>query len=551
MRQALPVLLALGLTVLGAVAAATSSGCGGSSGPSGFSPGGPDGSTDGSLSDGMRGLDSGFHLGDTGSDAGCTNLECQQTCAATSVSGKVYDPAGVNGLYNVYVYVPNAPLDPIPSGPVCTACQAPASGDPITSTTTASDGTFTLTNVPSGTDIPIILQLGKWRRHLTLPTVGKCATITPPDGFFKLPSKQHEGSIDDNIPLIAFTTGCDGAECFFAGRIGIDQSEFDSPGGTGRVQIFKSANDDGQTFPGITPGSADTLWGSTPNLMMQYDIVFDACECSPYDRGGAGSTDVGYKNFLAYLNAGGRAFTTHYFYNFYANEAECDGTTASEDALGGQDCYGQGALPTVGEWEGNCTGIEDPTCDMTAPATTDPNCPKDSTLSEITGGPGSCLSIDTGNPKGVAFAQWYKSYNSTLTYGGGEAYGYAGLTDIREDMGSLEASLVTAGTATPWLYSGSLTGVYDAYYFSMNTPIGTNPMTQCGRAIYSDVHVSGSGGATAGAETVPGSAFPSYCATNPNTSDHAPNELALEFLFFDLSSCVQSDKTPPVNPPPK
>jgi hypothetical protein len=41
------------------------------------------------------------------------------------------------------------------------------------------------------------------------------------------------------------------------------------------------------------------------------------------------------------------------------------------------------------------------------------------------------------------------------------------------------------------------------------------------------------------------------------TSDHVTNEKALEFLFFDLSSCVQNDYNPsmnmppPSNPPPK
>src|SRR5580658_667166 len=134
----------------------------------------PDAATDAS----PGAIDLGSPHPDTGPS--CTGLTCLQTGTSTAVSGKVYDPAGVNGLYNVFVYVPNAPLDPIASGPQCTPCQAPASGDPIASTTTLPDGTFTLTDVPDGVDVPIVLQLGKWRRHLTLPVVTQCADNAPP-----------------------------------------------------------------------------------------------------------------------------------------------------------------------------------------------------------------------------------------------------------------------------------------------------------------------------------------------------------------------------------
>ncbi len=511
-------------------------GCG-TSPPSGFGSFGDGGSSADGAS-GTRSLtgngDATTRLsgGDSSSNTGpCTGLACQQTCAATTVTGTVFDPAGLNPLYDVYVYVPNAALDPIPTGPTCTQCQAPASGDPITWTSTAADGTFTLPNVPEGTNIPIVLQLGKWRRHLTIPSVTKCATTTPASGFFRLPRMQGETSPDDNIPLMAFTTGCDGAECFFSGRIGLDPSEFTGPTGAGRVHIYKSTNDDGQTFPGGA-GSADTLW-STASEWMKYDIIFDACECSPYNRGGAGTTDIGYVNFLNYLNAGGRVFTTHYFYNFFADTAECNLPGGGGGFIPSY-CEGQAGLPTIGEWEGN-KGTAD------APAA---NCPNDGVLANAGQMNGAeCLTIDTSIPKGQAFATWYQANAAKLSVGGGEKYGYVGLTDIREDMGTLASSIVSAGTATPWLYAGDLaSGAYDAYYFSFNTP-GRDPR---GAAVRSR-HLLGRPPRRPPAG---GRAFPSYCSPDPNSSDHAPNELALEFLFFDLSSCVQNDTMAPPQPPP-
>lgn len=475
---------------------------------------GGDGGADGGDLDATFKPDNPFGFGDTGTgEAGCVGLQCQQTCSTTSISGTVYDPAGVNGLYNVFVYVPNAALDPIPDGPTCTQCQAPASGNPVVSATTDANGKFTIPQAPDGDNIPIVLQLGKWRRHLTISHVTACTDNPQPDKSLRLPRKQHESSVDDNIPLIALTTGCDGAECFFLSRLGIDPSEFTGSNGTGRVRIYKSTYDDGQTFPNEKSGAltADQLWNNSGE-MLKYDIVFDACECSTFTRG-----TNGYKNYLAYLNAGGRTFATHFYYNFFANATQC---------VGDSTCQGQTPLPTVGAWEGN----------QFLPMSTT-GCPGQSYA--------SCLNIDTAIPKGKAFADWYKANNAKIAGGtynfGNENYGYVGLTDIREDMGKLDPNLLNAGTATPWLYApgtNTFPNNYDAYYFSFNTPVGTNPTNQCGRAIFSDVHLA----------EAPYGAFPTYCAPDPNKGDHAPNELALEFLFFDLASCVQNDTQAPVVP---
>ena len=82
-------------------------------------------------------------------------------------------------------------------------------------------------------------------------------------------------------------------------------------------------------------------------------------------------------------------------------------------------------------------------------------------------------------------------------------------------------------------------------YFSFDTPIGLSPSEQCGRVVYSDLHVSGG----AGSQNIPnikadypgfsnsGGIVPDGC----DMHDLTPQEKALEFMIFDLSSCI----TPP------
>src|SRR5690349_20462329 len=50
---------------------------------------------------------------------GCTGLQCQQhpcPSGTTTISGRIYDPAGKNPLYNVAAYIPNSMPLPLKSG---------------------------------------------------------------------------------------------------------------------------------------------------------------------------------------------------------------------------------------------------------------------------------------------------------------------------------------------------------------------------------------------------------------------------------------------------
>jgi hypothetical protein len=121
--------------------------------------------------------------------------------------------------------------------------------------------------------------------------------------------------------------------------------------------------------------------------------------------------------------------------------------------------------------------------------------------------------VDTSHTGGMALAQWLKAVGASTTLG-----------QITLGTKTLNASTVTPPT-TRWLYASGAAPA-TTHYLSFQTPVGVPEANQCGKVVYAGMHVS-SGDV--------GTSFPSACSTT-----FTPDEKALVFLLFDLTTCVGS-----------
>ena len=70
-------------------------------------------------------------------------------------------------------------------------------------------------------------------------------------------------------------------------------------------------------------------------------------------------------------------------------------------------------------------------------------------------------------------------------------------------------------------------------HYTFDTPVGATPAQQCGRVLFSDFHVEDA--------TTDGTKFPAECTVPTMT----PQEKMLEFMIFDLGSCVSAPTCTP------
>jgi hypothetical protein len=425
----------------------------------------------------------------------CYGLECQQvSCtggATTTLVGRVFDPAGKVPLYNAVVYVANgepAPIGDRGLGPTCDRCDGNVSGNPIALTATNANGDFRLENVPADTDFPLVIQIGKWRRKVTIPKIAACQAAQADASLTRLPRNRTEG----DIPRIALTTGsADPLECLLR-KIGLDDSEFGTAGSDSRVHLYTGAS----TAPGTATSSfgaggkfaqATTLWGSVEEL-SKYDIVMLSCEGGEHE---SNKPPTARQALYDYAKVGGRVFSSHYHHYWFSNSPVPE-------------------VKALASWtndftcKGGCSFEAEPAANVTFNAT-----------------------VNTSFAKGAAMKSWLANTHS-LT-GPGETLP---ILEARHNVNSV------APGALSWMtIENPAAGNKVAHeYVTFNTPVGAADDQVCGRVVYSDLHV-GAGDAT-------GSPFPAGCTT----PDLTPQQKALEFMLFDLSSCIQKDDLPPVLP---
>jgi hypothetical protein len=504
-----PFVFFLGLMVAGI---SLSGGCGSSSGGNNSSfnlMGSSSGASGGGASSGTITIGDGgvgaFGMRSTCANSASSSWACKvdQSCPSsspTSLTGKVYDPAGLNPLYDIIVFIPNDPgtLPPIQPGThTCNTCDV-SIGNYVAATTTDATGSFTLNGVPTGSNVPVTVQIGKWRRTITMNIGNTCTSNAAADKSLRLPRKRSEG---DMPQMAVLTGGCDDFGCFLSG-MGIDPSEFSAPQGGGRLDVYQGMGMGGGGFLGggggggnaatLSNGTAGNcqnascpLW-SSKSALEYYDIVMLSCECAENRQT---KPVAGQQALHDWLGEGGKVFASHYHYTWFRDAPTTDFQGVANWGKQMQNDY---AMATMGAYD-----------------------------------------VDTSFPKGATFGSWLGTVGALRSAGPPPQLALSPVAD----------SVVSVNSPTVrWIYDPN---TKDVKYMSFQTPIGGTTMTAgesptyCGKAVYTDLHTAGEVQSTV-------ASIPTGCPSGPLSAQ----QKALEFLFFDLSACVSNDSQPPPMVPP-
>jgi hypothetical protein len=481
-----------------------SSGCGSSTNGNGVGDGGGADGTSGSSNGG-----GGVTIGDasntgipqeTSKDGRISTNACSGT---TTISGRVFDPAGKNPVYSVAVWVPYDTPKPMPAGLTCNCSDLYTGGFVGQYALTDATGAFTISPAPAakgGGAVPLVLQIGKWRTQTSVTV--NCGADNPiPDGTLRLPSRlpstpsagtDPAGAVTGDLPSLAVSTGgADTLECLMT-RMGVSENEY--VGGastTQRIHIFTgSPTGSAPSTSPVAPISYQSLWDSPADL-APYDAVLLSCE-------GAPTTMPNVQSLFTYANSGGRVFASHYHYQWF---------------------LGQPWPSLATFYTNNANQLENPTL---------------GTIPTI-------LPNGRPFPGAVAMKTWLGTVGALTD---------AGELSIVQARHNVDILPNTGELGTPWMYFDPANSSFppgatvdpvtsnSVLYFSYDT-MSQQGEGSCGRVVYSDLHVGGNSGdydeSMNASGPPPGGVTPTGCNANVPLSDQ---EKALEFMLFDLTSCL-------------
>jgi hypothetical protein len=440
------------------------------------------------------------------------------TCGAaaaqnTTISGTVYDPRGASGLPlpNVLVYASTTPVSAPTTGTgqcLTYANQTPTGANVVSTAPTATDGTFTLQNIPENASYTVVIQAGKWQRQFS-ETVGTTALTGL---VLSMPADHTQG----NIPYIAIVTGSvDGAECVLH-DMGISDSEFTddnqavNPGG--RIHLYTGAGyTPARGKSSATVGAGAEISGSTPTetaltlnatLLNSYDMVMFPCQGSQF-MNMLSPTSQG--NLVDYANAGGRLFTTHFSYVYL--DSSLYSATSGNAQYNAQ--FGNVATWAVGA--ASLTNTEQAT-------------------------------VQTNFSDGAILAQWLENSGATVS----DTSNQIDIGTVRVDVSSVVPptqlwvtlnSDVTYPNPSPPPNTSTIAN--GPMQMTFNAPVGAPLANQCGRVMFNDYHVIDLEN-----DKATGKIFPAECS--PETGMSAQEEM-LEYALFDLSGFVQPVVNPTLN----
>jgi hypothetical protein len=260
-----------------------------------------------------------------------------------------------------------------------------------------------------------------------------------------------------------------------------------------------------QYATGAVPFTSSNPWWNTAANWQAYDIVMLSCEGYPDAYDTTKKSVQARQAMQTYLDLGGRIFASHW-HNFWIQMAVPLPAPSTEPTL-----------KTV-------AGFIDPT-QYTGYS-------NDTTTDEAT--------INMSFAKGQALQQWLAN-NSGLNANSKLPINFTRVTLSRMNNNVTPAKAnPDPSIATNWLDLTRSNGALDtrlanppSQYFSFYTPLSQPRESQCGQMVFTDLHVSGGpNGDHSAAGTM--YAFPKGCTTSGLT----PQEKALIFLLFDLTSCL-------------